>query len=32
MVRPIGNVAPGTLFATIGRQIAEQGANIAQRS
>jgi hypothetical protein len=29
---PIGNVAPGFLLAAIGRQMAEQAANIAQRA
>jgi len=31
MVQPIRN-APGALLAAFGRQMAEQGANVAQRS
>jgi hypothetical protein len=32
MVQPIGDMAPGTLLAALGRQTAKQGANVAQRS
>jgi hypothetical protein len=32
LIQPIGNMTPGALLAAIGRQMAEQGANVAQRS
>ena len=32
MVQPIGDVAPCALLAAFGRQIAEQGANVAKRA
>ena len=32
LIQPIGNVTPCALLAAGGRQIAEQGANVAQRA